>query len=163
MTQELINHLQDLLRGTRWQGRIRTKAMFGGFGVYCDGRMCAIVFNDSLYLKTDAASRAEFTRRGLTPFTYLLRGKPMPLSYYAVPAEALEDGAELADWLDRAAGAAGRKAAATAAAASAARANAARRSRPSPASSPRRKSPKAPRPKASPPRPTRKRRARSKS
>jgi len=163
VSRQLIEHVQDLLRKTRWQGRIRVKAMFGGHGLYCDGRMSAILFNESLYLKTDATNRAQFTERGLTPFTYILKGKPMPLSYYAVPAEALEDGAELARWLDSAFAAAGRKAAAKATAASAARASAARRSRPSAASSPRRKSPKAPRPAASPPRPTRKRRARSRS
>lgn len=111
MSSELIEHLQDLLRNTRWQGRIRARAMFGGHGLYCDGRMSAIVFNEALYLKTDASNRAQFTGRGLSPFTYILKGKPMPLSYYQVPAEALEDGAELARWLESAWQAAGRSAA----------------------------------------------------
>lgn len=111
MSSELLEHLQDLLRATRWDGRVRARAMFGGHGLYCDGRMCAIVFNEALYLKTDTVNRAEFVDRGLAPYVYILKGKPMPLSYYAVPAEALEDGAEMARWLESAWQCAGRAAA----------------------------------------------------
>ena len=138
MANELLDHLQDLLADTRWRGRARFRAMFGGHGMYLDGRMCAIVFGDALYLKTDAASRPRFVERGLGPFVYVMKGKPMPLSYYAAPAEALEDGAELADWLEEAWRTAGRKAAAKAAGSSA-RGRGARSSRPSRASSRRRK------------------------
>jgi len=111
MSGQLIAHLQDLLGGTPWAGRVRFRAMFGGHGMYCDGRMCAIVIGDGLYLKTDADNRAEFLERGLAPFVYLKKGKPLPLSYYEAPAAALEDGAELAQWLDSAWRAAGRAAA----------------------------------------------------
>lgn len=106
----LVAHLQDLLASTPFADRTRFRAMFGGHGLYLDNRMCAIVFNDGLYLKTDANSRQDFLARGLGPFVYLKRGEPMPLSYYQAPAEALEDSAELSDWLDRAAGAAARAA-----------------------------------------------------
>lgn len=151
MSQELLDHLQDLLRRTRWHGRLKARAMFGGHGLYLDGRMCAIVFSEALYLKTDAVNRAEFIERGLAPFVYLMKGKPMPLSYYQVPAEALEDGAELARWLESAFAAAGRRAAARAEKGTH---TIKKRGRPvfmqaSPSA------PKAPRPKASPPRRTR--------
>ncbi len=110
MSAELITHLLDLLSGTRWAGRVRSRRMFGGYGLYCDDRMCVIVMNDTLYLKTDAVNRPQFVARGLEPFIYEKQGKPTPLSYFQAPAEALEDGAELADWLDSAAQAAGRAA-----------------------------------------------------
>ena len=112
MSHELLDHVQDLLRRTRWKGRLKARAMFGGHGLYLDGRMCAIVFNEALYLKTDTVNRPQFLERGLAPFVYLMKGKPMPLSYYQVPADALEDGAELALWLESAFAAAGRRAAA---------------------------------------------------
>ena len=108
---ELIAHLQDLLQRTRWAGRLSFRAMFGGHGVYGDGRFCAIVIDEGLYLKTDDQNRPQFVARGLGPFVYEMKGKALEMSYYQAPAEALEDGAELADWLDGAWAAAGRKAA----------------------------------------------------
>ena len=106
MSAELITHLTDLLAGTRWAGRVRARRMFGGYGFYCAERMCGIVMNDTLYLKTDESNRQEFLARGLQPFIYRKKGVDTPLSYYQAPAEALEDGAELSDWLDSAAQAA---------------------------------------------------------
>ena len=102
MSAELITHLTDLLAGTRWAGRVRARRMFGGYGFYCAERMCGLVMNDALYLKTDEANRQEFLAHGLKPFIYRKKGVDTPLSYYQAPAEALEDGAELAEWLDRA-------------------------------------------------------------
>ncbi len=110
MSAELITHLLDLIAGTHWAGRVRSRPMFGGHGVYCDERMCGLVANDVLYLKTDGGNRAQFVARNLGPFIYEKQGKPMPLSYFQAPAEALEDGAELAEWLDSAAQAAQRAA-----------------------------------------------------
>lgn len=111
MSAELITHLLDLLSGTRWAGRVRSRRMFGGYGLYCDERMSGIVMNDTLYLKTDEANRPRFLAQGLAPFIYSKKGVPTPLSYYQAPPEALEDGAELAEWLNSAAQAAVRAAA----------------------------------------------------
>lgn len=111
MSAELITHLLDLLANTQWSGRLRARRMFGGHGLYCDERMCALVMNDTLYLKTDGDNRAQFVARGLGPFIYEKQGKPTPLSYYQAPAEALEDGTELAEWLESARRAAARAAA----------------------------------------------------
>jgi DNA transformation protein len=102
MSAELITHLLDLLAGTRWAGRVRSRRMFGGYGLYCDDRMAAIVMNDTLYLKTDPTNRPQFLAQGLAPFIYSKKGVPTPLSYYQAPAEALEDGTELAEWLESA-------------------------------------------------------------
>lgn len=112
MSAELIAHLLDLLRDTRWAGQIRARRMFGGHGVYVSDLFCALIENDVLYLKTDALNRAAFLARGLQPFTYRKQGEDLALSYYQAPAEALEDGDELADWLDLAAAAARRAVAA---------------------------------------------------
>ncbi len=56
-------------------GAITIKAMFGGFGIYRDGLVFAIIVDDKLYFKVDVASVEEFKQQGLLPFTYEARGK----------------------------------------------------------------------------------------
>ena len=79
-------------------GRIETRRMFGGHGVWHDGRMIALVFKDTLYLKCDAESARHFDRLGLPPFTYERQGKATPMSYRQAPAELFEDREEAAAW-----------------------------------------------------------------
>jgi hypothetical protein len=43
-------------------GRVAARRMFGGYGVYCDGTMFALVADDVLYLKVDDGNRGEFER-----------------------------------------------------------------------------------------------------
>lgn len=79
-------------------GRIETKRMFGGHGVWHEGRMIALVANDTLYLKSDAESAPHFDRLNLPPFTYMRQGKSMPMSYRLAPADLFEDRQEAALW-----------------------------------------------------------------
>ncbi len=83
-------------------GRIQTRRMFGGHGVWHDGRMIALVFKDTLYLKADAESAEHFDKLSLPPFTYERQGKPMPMSYRQAPADLFEDRQEAALWGRRA-------------------------------------------------------------
>ena len=95
-------------------GAIRTKAMFGGWGLYCDELFFALVFDDVLYLKVDDETRERFEAAGLRPFVYTVRGTEQNLGYYTVPEGALDDADELRPWARLALGAARRKAARTA-------------------------------------------------
>jgi DNA transformation protein len=83
-------------------GRIETRRMFGGHGVWHEGRMIALVARDTLYLKADAESAAHFERLNLPPFTYERQGKAMPMSYRQAPADLFEDREEAALWGRRA-------------------------------------------------------------
>ena len=85
---------------------IRVRAMFGGFGVYQDDLMFAIIVDDSLYFKADAASCGEFTALGLNPFTYAARGKTVTMQYYAAPPEVFESPETMQEWARLAIGAA---------------------------------------------------------
>ena len=87
-------------------GHIRPKAMFGGFGVYCDGLFFAIVIDDQIFFKVDANSRPEFEAAGCEPFTYMVRGKRQSMSYYALPEEAVDDDPAFLGWAYRGLGAA---------------------------------------------------------
>ena len=83
-------------------GRIQTRRMFGGHGVWHEGRMIALVFKDTLYLKSDAGSAEHFDKLDLPPFTYVREGKAMPMSYRLAPADLFEDREEAALWGRRA-------------------------------------------------------------
>jgi len=79
-------------------GRIEVKRMFGGHGVFHEGRMLGLIANGRLYLKTDEATRAQFEAKGLAPFEYLRRGESTRTSYYEAPPEIYEDREEAARW-----------------------------------------------------------------
>ncbi len=91
-------------------GVIRARAMFGGWGLYCDERFFALIVDDTLYLKADDETRNAFTGAGQKPFTFVMREREASLSYYTVPAEALEDFAVLRPWAQLALNAARRAA-----------------------------------------------------
>lgn len=102
-------------------GTPRARAMFGGHGIYDGDVMVAIVVADTLYLKTDADTRAEFEARGLRPFTYAARGRTIALTYYEAPPEVFEEPGAMRVWMQKALGAALRTAKARHAAAPKAR------------------------------------------
>ncbi|MDR6886331.1 MULTISPECIES: TfoX/Sxy family protein [Variovorax] len=83
-------------------GRIEARRMFGGHGIFHEGRMIAIVLKDTLYLKSDAESAEHFDTLNLPPFTYERGGKTMPMSYRQAPADLFEDRHEAALWGRRA-------------------------------------------------------------
>jgi DNA transformation protein len=79
-------------------GAVDVRRMFGGFGVYADGVMFAIVHDGVIYLKADEASRIAFEREGQGAFTYTARGKRVALSYWRIPDRLSDDPDELAAW-----------------------------------------------------------------
>ena len=79
-------------------GRIEARRMFGGHGIYHDGRMFALVISDTLYLKSDADTMAEFEQRGLRAFGYEREGRRTETSYRQAPEEIFEDVEEAMRW-----------------------------------------------------------------
>ena len=79
-------------------GRIETRRMFGGHGVWHQGLMIGLVFGNTLYLKVDDQTRGQFEALGLGPFEYSRKGKTVALSYCRVPQEMLESPAEAVAW-----------------------------------------------------------------
>lgn len=79
-------------------GRITVRRMFGGHGVFHDGRMFALVARDRLYLKADAHSVAAFDALHLPAFEYLRKGAVARLGYHEAPAEVFDDRDEAARW-----------------------------------------------------------------
>ncbi len=104
---EFVNHVLDLPEAL---GPVSARPMFGGYGIYLDRVMFALVANDTLYLKVDEESRGEFEAAGLEPFRYTKKGKTYQMSYHAAPEDGLEDAALLRDWARKAVDAAMRTA-----------------------------------------------------
>jgi DNA transformation protein len=72
--------------------------MFGGFGIYADETMFALVADGVIYLKTTEANKADFEKEGLEPFSFEARGKRMVTSYRRMPDRLYDDPDELAVW-----------------------------------------------------------------
>jgi DNA transformation protein len=81
-------------------GRIVVRRMFGGEGLFHDGVMFGLVFDDRIFLKTSEESRKAFIAEGLKPFTYQMKkGEGILTSYYALPDRLYDDPEELAEWV----------------------------------------------------------------
>ena len=81
---------------------LRARAMFGAHGLYSGGRFFGILDEGRLFFKTDARSQADYTARGMGPFTYEMKGRVMTMSYHEVPLDVLENREELVAWAHRA-------------------------------------------------------------
>src|SRR5436190_13136312 len=93
-------------------GPVDVRRMFGGAGIFVDGRMIGLVSRDVIYLKADAETIAAFEREGLAPFRYSTKnGEHKLTSYWRMPDRLYDDPEELAQWA-RAAHAAALRAAA---------------------------------------------------
>ena len=102
-----VEHVVEMLQPL---GDVSARSMFGGWGVYCDGLMFALIANDELYLKGDDQTKAEYAAASMAPFIYEnAKGtKRIEMSYYAATAEAMDDPVELLQWAKKGVAAAAR-------------------------------------------------------
>jgi DNA transformation protein and related proteins len=75
---------------------VTCKSMFGGFGLYCEGRFFGVIADEQVFFKTDKTTRQKYEELGMKPFA------PTPeqvlKNYYEVPAEVLESPEEFKTW-----------------------------------------------------------------
>ncbi len=83
-------------------GRLRVRAMFGGYGIYLDDCFIAIIVDDRLYFKADLVTASEFEAKGLNPFSYMARGKLVTLQYFEAPPEVFEEAEAMRFWVQKA-------------------------------------------------------------
>ncbi len=82
-----LDHVMELLAPL---GGVTSRAMFGGYGIFHEGDMFALISDSTLYFKVDESNLVAYENAGSKQF------KPMP--YYEVPADVMEDTALLQDW-----------------------------------------------------------------
>lgn len=92
---EFVDYLHEVLAPF---GPVQMRRMFGGYGVYHDGLMFAIVADDVLYLKTDEQTAPAFEAQGLRRFEYLKQGKPVRMSFFEAPDGMFDDPDEAVRW-----------------------------------------------------------------
>ncbi|WP_029007277.1 TfoX/Sxy family protein [Azospirillum halopraeferens] len=79
-------------------GDVRARRMFGGYGIYRDGVMFALITGeDLLYLRTDDENRPAYEQAGLPAFRPF-PDKPMRMPYHRPPDSVLDDGEEMLAW-----------------------------------------------------------------
>jgi len=79
--------LLDSMRLFESLGEVKSRSMFGGFGIFIDNIMFALVVNERLHVRTDEQSKTYFTEHGFKPYIYSKKGFPVVTKYYALPSE----------------------------------------------------------------------------
>ena len=101
-------YLAFVLEQLHEAGEVASRRMFGGVGLYLGEVFFALISDDTLYLRVDAESRAEYTARGMRAFRPYANRPHLSSRYFEVPADVLEDSSQLAAWARRALAAATR-------------------------------------------------------
>lgn len=72
-------------------GDVKSRAMFGGYGIFNEGLMFALIAKDTLYFKVNESNRDMYKSARSKPF-------PHGISYWEVPSDVLEDDTKLHQW-----------------------------------------------------------------
>lgn len=90
---ELVRESLELI------GAVTMRRMMGGATLYLDGTVFAILDDDSLWFKADAASDAAWDAAGCERFTYAKNdGTTGSMNYRRAPADAYDDPDEMRRW-----------------------------------------------------------------
>jgi len=92
---EFVKYLDVVFREF---GTITSKKMFGGYGVYHQGIMFALVADDQLYLKTDNVNEKYFIEKSLAQFEYQKGDKVVKMSYFLAPDDIMDDAEQAMIW-----------------------------------------------------------------
>jgi DNA transformation protein len=102
MSRQYADHICDLLSPLGGaMGEVVAKGMFGGFGIYLDGLMFALIADDVLYFRCDDGNREAYEEAGMEPFRPFAdrpKAKPVTLPYWEAPAELFDEPDDLCVW-----------------------------------------------------------------
>ena len=79
-------------------GRVSSRRMFGGVGLYCEGRFFGLIDDDAIYFKVDDRNRGDYHARGMAPFRPYRDRPEFSMSYFQVPVDVLEDATQFVGW-----------------------------------------------------------------
>lgn len=95
------DYLQYVLEQLSGLGRVDSRRMFGGVGLYCRELFFGLLSKDTLYLKVDGSNRGDYAARSMEPFRPFRHKPKFQMAYYEVPADVLENADELVVWARR--------------------------------------------------------------
>ena len=96
---ELANYVEEQLA---FLGRISTKSIFGGIGIFVDERLLGIVMDEKVYLHTDASNLPAYQDRGMPQFKPYPNAFDLTTDHHQVPAEIVDDPVLLKQWGEQA-------------------------------------------------------------
>ena len=99
MSSDYVDFVLDALAD--WH-TVTGRRMFGGYGLFRQGVMFALIIDETLYFKVDGSTRPAFEQAGSTTFVYYAKGKLVALSYWQVPPDLFEDSEQLGQWAQKA-------------------------------------------------------------
>ena len=82
-------------------GRLRSRRMFGGVGLYSGELFFGLIDDDTVFFKSDATNSADYTARNMPRFMPFPDRPETVLGYHQVPADVIEDAEQLVDWARR--------------------------------------------------------------
>ena len=98
VTNTQIEYIMDQLAAVKG---VTHRRMFGGVGIFKDGKMFGMLNNKGTYLmKVDDSNIEDYLRRGMNPFTHG-KNKKAKMPYYEVPIEIIEDRNQLKVWAEK--------------------------------------------------------------
>ncbi len=85
---DYADYIVDKLSGL---GDVYSRAMFGGYGIFHEGLMFALISDGVLFFKVDDSNRDMYEKAGAGKFQH-------GISYWEVPTEVFEDIDRLYEW-----------------------------------------------------------------
>lgn len=82
-------------------GPIDVRSMFGGQGLYIEGKIFGLVVDGEIFIKVSPSTKPAFAAAGSSPFVYEGKTKPVEMPYWRLPPEALKDPKALVAWAER--------------------------------------------------------------
>jgi len=98
MSKIYLEYVLDLLSHC---DSITSRAMFGGYGIYKNGIIFAIIAHDELYFKVDQSNIELYKNHGSEAFTFETKGRVSKMSYWKVPLLVMEDETQLMEWVNQ--------------------------------------------------------------
>ena len=79
-------------------GRLRSRRMFGGVGLYSGELFFGLIDDDTMFFKSDATNSADYTARNMPRFMPFPDRPEAVMAYYQVPVDIIEDAESLVAW-----------------------------------------------------------------
>jgi len=97
LTQDSVLVAELLIEKLAPIGGISSKKMFGGYGIFHDGKMFGIIDSQGqCFMKTDDTNRGDYEAKGAH--------KHSRMPYFSIPDEVFKDHDELVSWANKSIG-----------------------------------------------------------
>ena len=95
-------YLMYVMEKLQPHGPIRSRAMFGGYGIYYNDVIFAVIVKDELYFRIDDLTKRDYEESfNYKPFVYDGMKKTVTMPYYTLPKKMLSINQILAGWIKK--------------------------------------------------------------